>query len=101
RAGVWNAFRKPFQGIGPQGTIPRIARGGVGSPSRFQRQGVCTEEKTKDTLLDTNVVSAMMLDPPDPAPLRLFDNRAPESIWTTSIRLSKMKPGVKSFPQAR
>ena len=52
-------------------------------------------------ILDTNVVSAMMLDPPDPAPLRLFDNRAPESIWTTSITLFEIQTGIEQLPASR
>lgn len=52
-------------------------------------------------ILDTNVVSAMMLDPPNPALLQLFDNRASESIWTTSITVFEIQIGIEQLPASR
>jgi predicted nucleic acid-binding protein len=52
-------------------------------------------------ILDTNVVSAMMLDPPEPAVVRLLDRRAPESIWTTSVTLFEIQDGIERLPPSR
>jgi hypothetical protein len=52
-------------------------------------------------VLDTDVVSAMMLDPPDPTLLRLLDSRVPESIWTTSVTLFEIQVGIERLPPSR
>jgi predicted nucleic acid-binding protein len=52
-------------------------------------------------ILDTNVVSAMMRLPPDPAVISLLDKRDPESIWTTSITLFEVRQGIERLPESR
>ena len=53
-------------------------------------------------VLDTNVVSALMLDEPDADVVRWLDQQVPRSIWTTSVTvfevrygLARMEPGAK------
>lgn len=43
----------------------------------------------------------MMLDPPDPAVIRLLDNRASESIWTTSVTVFEIQVGIERLPPSR
>lgn len=45
-------------------------------------------------LLDTNVVSALMRDTPDPAVVQWLDNQPAESIWTTSVTVFEIRNGV-------
>ncbi len=45
-------------------------------------------------VLDTNVVSALMLDQPDAAVVRWLDQQAPHSIWTTSITVFEVRYGI-------
>ena len=52
-------------------------------------------------ILDTNVVSAMMRPPPDPAVLAVLNVRDPESIWTTSITLFEIRQGIERLPDSR
>jgi predicted nucleic acid-binding protein len=52
-------------------------------------------------ILDTNVISAMMRLPPDPAVLALLNVRDPESIWTTSITLFEIRQGIERLPDSR
>jgi len=52
-------------------------------------------------ILDTNVVSAMMIEPPDAAVIKLLDERAPDSIWTTTVTLFELRFGIEYLPQSR
>jgi len=52
-------------------------------------------------ILDTNVVSALMRDPPDSAVVALLDKRSRESIWTTSITLFEIRFGIEHLPNSR
>ena len=45
-------------------------------------------------VLDTNVVSALMLDRPDADVVRWLDQQAPRSIWTTSITVFEVRYGI-------
>jgi toxin FitB len=46
-------------------------------------------------VLDTNVVSALMRDEPDPAVVAWLDSLPPESIWTTSITVFEIRLGLE------
>ena len=52
-------------------------------------------------LLDTNVLSALMRDPPDPAVVRWLDQQPAESIWTTSITVFEVRMGLALLPDGR
>lgn len=45
-------------------------------------------------LLDTNVLSALMLDKPDTAVLRWLDSLDPASVWTTTITVFEIRFGL-------
>ena len=45
-------------------------------------------------VLDTNVISALMLDEPDANVVRWLDQQAPRSIWTTSITVFDVRVGL-------
>ena len=46
-------------------------------------------------LLDTNVVSALMLREPDPVAVAWLDNQPAESVWTTSITVFEVRTGLE------
>jgi predicted nucleic acid-binding protein len=46
-------------------------------------------------LLDTNVLSALMLTTPDPVVVQWLDNQPAESIWTTSITVFEICTGIE------
>jgi predicted nucleic acid-binding protein len=46
-------------------------------------------------VLDTNVVSALMRDEPDPAVVAWLDGLPPESVWTTSITVFEVRLGLE------
>jgi toxin FitB len=52
-------------------------------------------------LLDTNVLSALMLRKPDPAVVGWLDTRPAESIWTTSITVFEIQTGLELLPKGR
>lgn len=52
-------------------------------------------------LLDTNVVSALMRDHPEPAVVHWLDQQAGESIWTTSITVFEVRMGLALLPAGR
>jgi predicted nucleic acid-binding protein len=52
-------------------------------------------------VLDTNVVSAMMPEPPEAAVVRFLDARLADSIWTTSITIFEIRLGVERLPASR
>jgi len=49
-------------------------------------------------ILDTNVISALMLPQPDASVLKWLDNQPESSIWTTSITLMELRAGVETLP---
>lgn len=52
-------------------------------------------------LLDTNVLSALMLREPDPTVVAWLDAQPAESIWTTSITVFEVHAGLKLLQQGR
>lgn len=46
-------------------------------------------------LLDTNVLSAVMLDVPDVAVVEWLDTQPAESIWTTSVTVFEIHMGIE------
>ncbi len=45
-------------------------------------------------LLDTNVLSALMLREPDPVVVKWLDAQPAESVWTTSITIFEIRTGL-------
>ena len=52
-------------------------------------------------ILDTNVLSALMRNPPDAAVVAWLDLQAAESIWITSITLFETRLGLALLPKGR
>jgi toxin FitB len=52
-------------------------------------------------LLDTNVLSALMRNAPDPAVVNWLDNEPAESIWTTSITVFEIRTGINLLERGR
>ena len=52
-------------------------------------------------LLDTNVLSALMRDPPDAAVLRWLDSQVGSEIWTTTVTVFEVRFGLKRLPAGR
>jgi toxin FitB len=52
-------------------------------------------------ILDTNVLSALMMQPADPAVVAWLDRQARESIWTTSITLLEIQFGLNTMADGR
>ena len=52
-------------------------------------------------LLDTNVVSALMLRAPDPAVVQWLDDQPAESIWTTAITVFEVRTGLELLQPSR
>jgi len=52
-------------------------------------------------LLDTNVLSALMLTVPDPAVVAWLDRQAPESVWTTAVSVFENRFGIGLLPPSR
>jgi len=52
-------------------------------------------------ILDTSVLSALMMQPADPAVVAWLDRQARESIWTTSITLRRSGSGSTPWRMAR
>ena len=50
-------------------------------------------------MLDTNVLSALMRDTPDPAVVEWLDRQPTESIWTTSVKYSRSAPASNFWSQ--
>jgi toxin FitB len=51
--------------------------------------------------IDTNVLSALMRQAPDPPVLQWLDQQAPQSIWITSITLFESRLGLALVPEGR
>jgi toxin FitB len=52
-------------------------------------------------LLDTNVLSALMRDPPNPIVLRWLDAQAPERVWTTAVSAFEVRFGLARLAEGR
>lgn len=52
-------------------------------------------------VLDTNVISEIMLPAPNPQVLRWIDQQPPQSIWITTINLYEIRYGLQSMPAGR
>lgn len=52
-------------------------------------------------LLDTNVLSALMLRRPDATVVGWLDAQPAESIWTTSITVFEIRTGLELLPSGR
>ena len=52
-------------------------------------------------ILDTNIISALMLEQPDPLAASWLDKQAPSSIWTTSITVFEIRFGLDCMPAGR
>jgi len=53
------------------------------------------------TILDTNVVSALMQDPPEPRIISWLDGQARTSIWTTSVTILEIQSGLQIMPAGK
>jgi len=52
-------------------------------------------------LLDTNVLSALMLQRPDAMVVDWLDSQPAESIWTTSITVFEIRTGLELLPAGK
>jgi predicted nucleic acid-binding protein len=52
-------------------------------------------------ILDTNVISALMTDQPEPVVARWLDRNPPESVWTTSVTIFELRFGIERLPRSR
>ncbi len=52
-------------------------------------------------ILDTNVLSALMREEPEPAVIRWLDQQAAESIWITSLTLFEVQLGIALLPKGK
>jgi predicted nucleic acid-binding protein len=52
-------------------------------------------------LLDTNVVSALMRDPPDPVLVAWLDRQDARAIWTTTITVFEIRFGLARLAEGR
>jgi toxin FitB len=52
-------------------------------------------------ILDTNVLSGLMREPPDPAVVRWLDRQPRLSVWTTSITILEIRFGIAILPVGR
>ena len=52
-------------------------------------------------ILDTNVLSALMRDRPDPAVVDWLDAQPAESVWTTSITVLEVRMGLELLRASR
>lgn len=53
------------------------------------------------TILDTNVLSALMRTAPDPPVVAWLDRQPAESVWLTSITVFEARLGLALLPQSR
>jgi hypothetical protein len=49
-------------------------------------------------ILDTNVVSALMVDPPDANVEAWLNQQVPSSVWTSSITVLEIQTGLQTMP---
>ena len=52
-------------------------------------------------IIDSNVISALMLGTPDPVVLSWVDRQPPMSVWTTSITIFEVRFGLEMMPAGR
>ena len=52
-------------------------------------------------VLDTNVISEIMLPAPNPRVLRWLDHQPPQSIWITTVNLYEIRYGLQSMPAGK
>ena len=52
-------------------------------------------------ILDTNVLSALMRDEPDPSVATWLDTQPTESVWTTTITLLEVRTGLELLDPSR
>lgn len=52
-------------------------------------------------ILDTNVVSALMRNFPEPDVAKWLDRQPPSSIWTTSITVLEIQVGLRIMPPGK
>jgi toxin FitB len=52
-------------------------------------------------LLDTNILSALMLREPDPAVVSWLDRQSVESVWTTTITVFEIRFGLENLTGGR
>jgi hypothetical protein len=52
-------------------------------------------------ILDTNVLSALMQEVPEPTVVEWLDQRPAESVWITSITLFEARLGLTLLPSSR
>jgi predicted nucleic acid-binding protein len=52
-------------------------------------------------LLDTNILSALMLREPDPAAVSWLDRQSVESVWTTAITVFEIRFGLEGLAGGR
>jgi len=52
-------------------------------------------------ILDTNVLSALMRDEPDPAVVTWLDAQPAESVWTTAITIFEVRTGLELLDPSR
>jgi hypothetical protein len=53
------------------------------------------------TVLDTNVISEMMLPRPEPKVSAWLDQQPEENLWTTSIVIAELVSGIDRMPAGR
>jgi len=52
-------------------------------------------------ILDSNVLSALMLPTPDPVVIRWLDRQPTASIWTTSVTMFEVRFGLEAMPAGK
>ncbi|HVN64685.1 MAG TPA: PIN domain-containing protein [Candidatus Binataceae bacterium] len=52
-------------------------------------------------MLDTNVISVLMLREADPALVHWLDRQPSESVWTTAVTIFEIRYGLESLPPGR
>jgi predicted nucleic acid-binding protein len=52
-------------------------------------------------ILDTNILSALMRNTPDPAVVSWMDRQSRTSIWTTSITILEIQTGLQIMPAGK
>jgi len=52
-------------------------------------------------ILDTNVISALMVEEPEPVVASWLDRYPPESVWTTAVTVFELRLGIEILPHGR
>ncbi len=73
----------------------------MGEAGRFQRPGIRAKENEEVIVLDTNIISAIMPEPPDSSVIRFLDGLILDSIWTTAITIFEVRFGIERLPAGR